>query len=340
MSGFEMFCERCGKRYGSEEQTAAGSLPLAKRFLNAVGVSQSVPPAPAEEPLLRFCLACRGYSCPACWNDEAGFCQTCVPLPEPLAAEPIAEHVHEPELPVINPWVPEAPTPEPVFVEAFVTEAEISDAFTVDPVVAEAEAVFAEAEPVFVEAFITEAEVVAADAEPMAAEPEAEQLPVPDMDERPVEFVFADEEPLAEPEAEVDWARTLEPEPEPAAAAAEEPAVVAAEEPVVVVAEPEAPPAEPVPPPPPIFRPLQPLGHILPPHPPAASAPIPRLEFDLPDIPPAFVIAPPRPPQASMPVLPVGLFDGPGPTIRPCSNCELPVSAKAHFCRRCGSAQG
>jgi len=25
--------------------------------------------------------------------------------------------------------------------------------------------------------------------------------------------------------------------------------------------------------------------------------------------------------------------------VRPCRNCNLAVSAKAHFCRRCGTAQ-
>ena len=89
MSGFEMFCERCGKRYGSGEAAATSSLPLTKRFLLAVGVSTTVPKPPADEPFLRFCLACRGYSCPSCWNDEAGFCQTCVPLPEPVVEHPL-----------------------------------------------------------------------------------------------------------------------------------------------------------------------------------------------------------------------------------------------------------
>ena len=104
MSGFEMFCERCGKRYGSGEVAATSSLPLTKRFLLAVGVSTTVPKPPADEPFLRFCLACRGYSCPACWNDEAGFCQTCVPLPEP-----VVEHVHLPEF-VAPPSMAFAPT--------------------------------------------------------------------------------------------------------------------------------------------------------------------------------------------------------------------------------------
>src|SRR5687767_12373881 len=96
MSGFEMFCERCGKRYGSEEASAEAPQPLARRFLRAVGVA-SAPPGPVgTDPLLRFCLACRGYTCPDCWNDDAAFCQTCVPLPEGA----VAEHVHLPTVAV------------------------------------------------------------------------------------------------------------------------------------------------------------------------------------------------------------------------------------------------
>src|SRR6187401_860968 len=91
MVGFEMFCERCGKRYGNGEASASTSLPLSKRLLKAVGVSASAPAAPAEEPLLRFCLACRGYSCPECWNDQAGFCQTCVPVEAPVIEQPVID---------------------------------------------------------------------------------------------------------------------------------------------------------------------------------------------------------------------------------------------------------
>jgi hypothetical protein len=29
---------------------------------------------------LRLCLDCRGYACADCWNDDAGLCQSCVPL--------------------------------------------------------------------------------------------------------------------------------------------------------------------------------------------------------------------------------------------------------------------
>ena len=51
MSGFEMFCERCGKRYGSGEATAASALPLTKRLLKAVGLSTSAPQAAGRRAL-------------------------------------------------------------------------------------------------------------------------------------------------------------------------------------------------------------------------------------------------------------------------------------------------
>jgi hypothetical protein len=519
MSGFEMFCERCGKRYGSGEATAAGSPKLAKRLLRAVGISSSTPPQPSDEPFLRFCLACRGYSCPSCWNEEAGFCQTCVPSPEP-----VVEHVHEPtfeappamafapieltasalafgqvDLPTLEtppaveaataeatvpwaaesaiPWAPEsqvpwatetpavpwstdptlavpdvdqAPSDFPVAPEVTLppaaplnatqfeaAEAEAAEAYAVDGqgvepqaaedetpdqeavepvipamtfdepvpaapfiafggddetpavdyeplavVVAESETVAdayiaevetlaaeqevefeAEFEAVATEADVAEVEFVAADAEAVAkavtaaeadaeeaaveAEADTEAVPSLAMGERPLELVAAEVEEFEEPEPDVVWEWEELPVDEPVAAAVEEHAVVslAAEEAVdVPVAEPVAEPAaepvaaeaEPVMPPP-VFRPLPPLGPIVPPPPPAPSMPVPRMEFELPDAPPAYVIAPTQVPQ--MRVLPTGLFDGPGPAIRPCAHCDLPVSAKARFCRRCGSAQ-
>jgi len=439
MSGFEMFCERCGKRYGSDSQTAAGSLPLARRLLRAVGVGGSMPQPLSDAPFLRFCLACRGYSCPDCWNEDAGFCQTCVPLPEPA----VVEHVHEPiaaavaEAPsglafdpfvtpgaadplatqqlatdslvtdslATGPWAPWSRTSTPAAVEpvavaeAFaeadpeptvaVVEAEPGpEAVTVAVaaeavIVAEPEAELvaaAEPEPASVSASEPET-AVAADAEPVVGE--LEQVASLAMAERPIELVVADEEPAMEQEAEseVRWDWTLEPE-EPVVAVVAEPVseaddpeavltaaevtaqteeavqleavddesaepVVASEEEVVVAAEESEPPAAAEEPAalteptrtPPVFRPLTPLGPIVAPPPPIAATPIPRIEFELPDVPPAFVIAPPRPSPVARPVLPLGLFDGPGPAIRPCPSCALPVSAKAHFCRRCGSAQ-
>jgi hypothetical protein len=147
MSGFEMFCERCGKRYGSEEASAQAPQPLARRLLMAVGVASSPPRPVGTDPLLRFCLACRGYTCPDCWNDEAGFCQTCVPLPEEAASE----HVHLPtvsvpafgDLPVVQPMAAtppvvdvsgDEPIAQPLAAQAPVTEPTLAAAATADDV--------------------------------------------------------------------------------------------------------------------------------------------------------------------------------------------------------------
>jgi hypothetical protein len=548
MSGFEMFCERCGTRYGSEEASAEASLPLARRLLNAVGVTSSPARPQTDEPLLRFCLACRGYTCPSCWNDEAGFCQTCVPMEEevvapvaasPVAASPLVEPVPQmaekplahaefaepwtpyatalpltPEVPgsAFEPGTPVSPLGEPVLGEPLLGEPVIGQPRLFDPALVDAlpaepitdgaapeeatEGVAAEpdslplfdqprepfaaaepAQPAFAaEAAIETAsevepdfepwipepaldepwvpeplvpepwvpELVAAEQdvtvaepaqapsfewgpepesqpafaepEPVAAAPEAEPvveatpdepwLPEPVFAEagpepEPVaaeagpepEPVAAEAEPepepvlaaaavvetdsYTEPEPDVTWDWTVEPEPEPEEVAAVEIAVTAEEPttpaapfaptpepavPAIPIAEP-APPvtpahlepgplpttAEPTVPTPaaepavsaPTYRPLPPLGPIVPPPPPAPTT-SPRIEFDLPAPPPAYLLSrAPQPQQvpAPRPHLPAGLFDGPGPIIRPCPTCDLPVSAKARFCRRCGAAQ-
>jgi hypothetical protein len=408
---FEMFCERCGTRYGSEESTAVDALPLRRRLLIAVGVAESPPPPPIEEPLLSFCLACRGYACHACWNDAAGFCQTCVPLPEPeyvalpepdlvpdlapmfalepaLAAEPemVAERVIVADTELVAPELVAEPEVEPL-VLAFAEDGPAQiDAELAVPDAAAAEA---ESEPLFLaEAVADPLEVAdAAEAEPtqLAALSIAEmEPPLPEftfeeiayteadpeayfdwsMDEVPVEAteVAAEAEPvpMAATEAEPVVATDAEPiaaTPEPmvetmpmaaeAMPVAPEPEpVAAAPEPVAAEAEPVAqapeifytPDVAPVPVwPAPVFRPLEPMGPIVPPPPPALQ--VPRMEFDLPDPPPAFLLARQPMAPAALPVLPAGLFDGPSPAIRPCATCDLPVSAKARFCRRCGSPQ-
>jgi hypothetical protein len=440
MVGFEMFCERCGKRYGNGEASNSGSLPLSKRLLKAVGVSVSAPPAPAGEPLLRFCLACRGYSCPECWNDGAGFCQTCVPveeqpgaapmeLPTPAAAflafgeptlepTPVFEPPAEPVLegapdPLLSfqadeesvPWAadededatPEAP-PVATFAEEVVEHQPVAEFEAVDveavgefeavsdfEPVAEVEAVgefealgvepaaafaddVAQPEPVTgfepvveIEPVMAAEAVVEAEAEAVESAEAAHAEEVSDvaevthtfvMAERPIELVFADEEAVEpEPEASWDWGFVAETEAasvdanapvaaEPVAAEPSYPEPVAAEspEPGTLIDAPVVPP-QPEVLPPPVYRPLPPLGPIVPPPPPAAASAPPRIDFDALEPPPAFVIAPPQAQVLMRPTLPAGLFDGPSPQIRPCHNCDLPVSAKARFCRRCGSAQ-
>src|SRR5687767_13312472 len=81
----ESFCERCGTRYTFE--------PARKRESRLVGIGKSlgillddpVPSTASRDPFhgtFNFCLECRQYTCPRCWNEEAGFCQGCVPLPD------------------------------------------------------------------------------------------------------------------------------------------------------------------------------------------------------------------------------------------------------------------
>ncbi len=199
-----------------------------------------------------------------------------------------------------------------------------------------------------------EPEMVAVEAtvepEPVLAEAATEAAETFAMDERPIELVVADQTAIAEPDPDMTWdwdfvadteaapADMPEPLAEPIAAAAETAETAPPSEPEGRVDAPIV-PAGPEALPPPVYRPLPPLGPILPP-PPSPAGVSPRIEFDLLEPPPAFVIAAPQPAQALMrPTLPAGLFDGPAPQIRPCHQCELPVSAKARFCRRCGSAQ-
>jgi hypothetical protein len=382
MVGFEMFCERCGKRYGNGEAPNSTSLPLSKRLLKVVGVSASAPAAPADEPLLRFCLACRGYSCPDCWNDTAGFCQTCVPLPEPVVEQPLVN------IPTLETPAPAAPAPQmsfapvddemPPYLAMLVAQDQTQEPeapqvdpladFAAEPVVdvepetasqpvlssdpdAEDTPVQADAVEVVAEiAEIPEGErMVAAEpvvaAEAVVAAEDLTATETPALDERPIELIFQDEELTLEPEPEAgwDWAFVAESETAPRAAepviepvAASDDAADAVETGALI----DAPviPAQPQVLPPPVYRPLPPLGPIMPP-PPAAASARPTIDFDILEPPPAFVIAPPQAQALMRPQLPAGLFDGPGPQIRPCPKCDLPVSAKARFCRRCGSSQ-
>jgi hypothetical protein len=425
MVGFEMFCERCGKRYGNKEATAGGSLPLSKRLLKAVGVSSSAPQAPPDEPVLRFCLACRGYSCPECWNDAAGFCQTCVPVEEPIAEMPAIEiPALEPPAPAITFLDPDVPPYLQMLAEQEDPGVDPAAAAAVDPMApfeagpvaadepaipgfeaapwdVEVEAVVESesrtgAAPVIAETAAVAAQDVVETAEPVEASGMAalaaevpEVAEVPDvaevldvaegvegvgveavetaavvaaetagpapvaavaeasaMDERPIELVFGDEEEArdGDPEMAWDWDFIAETEaapidmPEPVMPPLAATTEAESPEPGVLVDAPVVPPTPEVLPPP-VYRPLPPLGPILPPPPPAGATGTPHIEFDLLETPPAFVIAPPQNQPLMRPTLPAGLFDGPAPQIRPCRQCELPVSAKARFCRRCGSAQ-
>ncbi|MEJ7754468.1 MAG: hypothetical protein WKF38_04730, partial [Candidatus Limnocylindrales bacterium] len=87
------FCERCGTRYDLE-------VPLVEKKRRGLGlnvlrgaraVSETEPAVTALDPFLtvfRFCLGCRQYTCPPCWNDKAGSCASCTPFPDAPPARP------------------------------------------------------------------------------------------------------------------------------------------------------------------------------------------------------------------------------------------------------------
>jgi hypothetical protein len=84
----------------------------------------------------------------------------------------------------------------------------------------------------------------------------------------------------------------------------------------------------------PLPRPRRPETEL--PLPPLFDYPVaPQIHFERMNA--AHVAQPEFPAYASLPV-PPPVVAGPA-SVRPCHNCQLSVSAKARFCRRCGSAQ-
>ncbi len=292
----ESFCERCGTRYEFKAPTRLNPLRKTRGLIgglknyvmsqdalsDAIGDSMRSEEGQLASAQLEafhesfnFCIDCRQYTCVNCWNDDAGRCRSCVPIPgtddlaERLAASlaGTADAIAEPTVPTyalengdaigLETWptsdligaATNGQTPEPWQVaDGFVYETErtgddepvkASDGFVYDSPV-EPEPVVAEAEPE------PEPEPVVAEAEPMVAalEPEPEPEPMvaalePEPEpERPLLRVVSWDEDAAydlEPEAVV----AEEIEPEPIIAEEVEPEPVAAEvvEPEAVVAE-------------------------------------------------------------------------------------------------------
>src|SRR5438094_557294 len=82
----ESFCERCGTKYTFDQRGERGrllkGLGRTLGFLAEEGAPDDVP-STTRDPFhgtFRFCLECRQYTCPSCWNEQAGFCQGCAPL--------------------------------------------------------------------------------------------------------------------------------------------------------------------------------------------------------------------------------------------------------------------
>ncbi len=115
----ESFCERCGAKYSFDTLTKPrGGLSRArvvsrglKNFVSNDGMPMSEAMAAARDEVERagtarqfdafhstfsFCMGCRQYTCPNCWNAKAGECLTCAPdlsrevLPAAFSNLPVA----------------------------------------------------------------------------------------------------------------------------------------------------------------------------------------------------------------------------------------------------------
>ena len=98
----ESFCERCGTRYEFSAATRLNPLRKTRGLFGGLknyltsqdAFSDSIGDAiRGEEGALataqleafheafNFCIDCRQYTCLNCWNDDAGRCRSCVPIP-------------------------------------------------------------------------------------------------------------------------------------------------------------------------------------------------------------------------------------------------------------------
>jgi hypothetical protein len=98
----ESFCERCGTRYEFSAPTrlnplrkTRGLIGGLKNYLtsqDALGDAMEDAMRTEEGSLataqldafheaFNFCIDCRQYTCVSCWNDDAGRCRSCVPVP-------------------------------------------------------------------------------------------------------------------------------------------------------------------------------------------------------------------------------------------------------------------
>jgi hypothetical protein len=98
----ESFCERCGSRYTFESEVPRARLRgvkvLSRGLKNFVlddktSIDEAMAAArddtdraltsqqlDAFHKTFNFCMQCRQYICPDCWNDAAGYCLTCAPM--------------------------------------------------------------------------------------------------------------------------------------------------------------------------------------------------------------------------------------------------------------------
>ena len=144
----ESFCERCGTRYTFESARPKNRLKgvkvLSRGLKNFVlsddtTMDEAMAAARSEtdhestahqldafHKTFSFCMSCRQYTCPNCWNDLEARCQSCAPLPELEIAAP---EVVPPVFPGLVTLAGTAAVAEPA---ANGTNGHAHDPFTVD----------------------------------------------------------------------------------------------------------------------------------------------------------------------------------------------------------------
>ncbi|MDQ4036704.1 MAG: hypothetical protein M3153_12410 [Chloroflexota bacterium] len=222
----ESFCERCGTRYEFQAPTRLNPLRRTRGFIgglrnyltsqddlaDAMGDAMrseednlAAAQLEAFHESFNFCIDCRQYTCLNCWNNDAGRCRSCAPIP---GTDDLAERLAAASA-VATPLVAE---PELVYEDATLVRPGL-DAWPASDLPTEAALASsgqAEAPWPAVETLQTEPEP-----EPVVAEFEVEPLPEPITAWQPAPTT----EPEAEPQpvaAELDSALAeIEVEPEP-----------------------------------------------------------------------------------------------------------------------------
>jgi len=321
----ESFCERCGTRYEFDapekltpmRKTRGVISGLKNYIMSQDSLSDSVSDAmrsqaevlaskqlDAFHSSFSFCIDCRQYTCTNCWNDDAGRCQSCQPLPEPTATWVVPSSG---DAQSSTPWpVTDLTEPPPLLARLAQPEPEPTPTIAeVEPIVEatpepEPEPILLEEQPVE-----PEPEPVVIDAEPEpepGPEPEIAPLPEPTPIRplRPIRETFV-QRPRVTPAA-----RT------PAAAAADEETLAArrAQLDLLGIGDPGE-------------GPVGPERRALPYRSSGTASPVVRLAGG------AFWDASAR--EVAGASSQIG--------VRSCAECELSLSATARFCRRCGHPQ-
>ena len=362
----ESFCERCGTRYTFESERPRTRLKGVKvmsrglkNFVMSDGTSMDEAMAAARSETDRestayqldafhktfnFCMSCRQYTCPTCWNEDEAQCLTCSPhLGQEIMPAPFP-HLHVGAVEVVDPAIAAGTngsngTPhDPDEIDVVGRLAALTAVPVADPV----------AEPDAPALEMIGAEEIAALSDTTATDTGPGFWPGQDLD--------AEVEAYEREREAAEAVSAVEPEPGPETVLAVEPEAVSA-------VEPEPGPVDVV---------AQPVWQIVAPDP-ATQVDVPTPTDAPPSIPAATSNATAEPewptraawlgssPSKGLPFLgrpsaPRGGIDAlwaasaqevvtpaaqskAAGGIQPCVSCGLSLSATARFCRRCGTPQ-